>query len=98
MKEADREAIEWLNDRGDSTWACTTEVAPWIYDRFLSKEYVETVEEADYVIWRSEPMTPRCDPENPFYKERPEVSVEGLELLKAFEGEGAETRIYEGGQ
>lgn len=84
------------------TYATTTEVAPWIYERFLDAKYLyveeaEYVEYADYVIWRSEPMTPRCDPENVFYKERPEVSVEGLKMrLKITRGD-VEVRVYEGG-
>ena len=95
------EGAIWLAGCGltfptQETYACTTEVAPWIYNRFLNKEYVETVEEADFVIWRSEPMTPRCDPENIFYKERPEVSVEGLKMRLQITRGDVMVRVYEG--
>ena len=98
LKDADKQAIEWLNQQEGSHYTATAEVAPWIYGRFLDKEYVESVEEADWVIARSEPMTPRCDEENVFYKERAEVRVEGLEMLEEFDEDGVEVTIYGGGQ
>ena len=92
MGESDTQAVEWLNEQEHSTYTCNECTAPWIYDRFVDKEYVETVDAADFVIVRDEPMTPRCDPENRYYVEGREADVEGLELLVEFDG----VRIYKG--
>ena len=92
MAESDMQAVEWLNEQGQSTYACGGHVAPWIYDRFVHKEYVETVDTADFVVVRDEPMTPRCDPENRYYIGGREVDTEGLELLVEFDG----VRVYKG--
>lgn len=75
---------------GIGTYTCNEHTAPWIYDRFVDKEYV--VEGADFVVVRDEPMTPRCDPENRYYVEGREVDVGGLKLLVEFEG----VSIYKG--
>ena len=94
MAESDMQAVEWLNEREHGIYTCNEHTAPWIYDRFVNKEYVETVEGADFVVVRDKPMTPRCDPENRYYVDGRKVDTEGLELLVEFEG----VRVYKGGR
>ena len=84
----------WLDVLPVGTYTCNGYTAPWIYDRFVNKEYVETVEGADFVVVRDKPMTPRCDPENRYYVDGRKVDIEGLELLVEFDG----VRVYKGGR
>lgn len=56
MKPADMEAIVYVNGLSGEYYSCSPEVAPWIYDRFLNKEYREG--ELPYIV-RSKPMTSR---------------------------------------
>ena len=98
LSRADTEAVEWLNSLENSTYGVSSEVAPWIYGRYLEKEYEEEGG-TDFYIWRSKPMTPRCDPNNVYYN-RGNVTVEydRMELLKVFTDGEVEVRVYgEGG-
>jgi hypothetical protein len=65
ITQADKKAIEYVNSLGYNEYNCTTEVAPWIYSRFVKQEY--TIEDSGLLIERNMPMTPRSTVGNVWY-------------------------------
>jgi hypothetical protein len=64
IKLVDKQAIEYINGLDGDYYSCSPEVAPWIYGRYLNKEY----KQGEYpYIKRSEPMSPRTQTDNLYY-------------------------------
>ncbi len=61
IKPLDMKAIEYMNSLSGEYYSCSPEVAPWVYERFLNKEYRVG---ASPHIARKEPMTSRTKPES----------------------------------
>ena len=91
VSPADKKAIEWINKSDGESFATTENVAWWIYSISVKQQYVKT--EADFVVWRNTPMTPRSDPSN-IYFTGDNASLEGLSVLQSFVYKDIEVRIY----
>ena len=73
----------------------SSQVAPWVYERFLEKDYV--AKDGDFVIYRTEPMTYQCRADSVhFWREKESVveDFEDLELLRKFEDGEVEVYVY----
>lgn len=64
VKSLDLEAIKYVNSLEGDYYSCSPEVAPWIYDRFIDKEYKEGA--LPHIV-RSESMTPKTNPDSKYY-------------------------------
>ena len=58
IRPADMEAVRYLNRLECSSYSVSSQIAPWVYERFLEKDYV--AKDGDFVIYRTEPMTYQC--------------------------------------
>jgi hypothetical protein len=67
VKDADKEAIAYLNSLDGETYTASPQVAQDIYGLFVNKEFLDYLG-ADYVVTRTMPMTPRSDPNNLYYE------------------------------
>ena len=72
IRLVDNEAISYVNTLNYGNYNCSPQVAPWIYDRFMtSSKYIIAPDAnglyAPILIVRDLPMTPRSDPENKWY-------------------------------
>lgn len=102
--EAEDAFFERMDNWRAGTYTCSAEIAPWIYGRYVDMIYVDRIEDADYVVLRTEPMTPRCDKDNVFY-DRDEAEAGGagdeefelMELLTQFRDGEIMVKIYRGG-
>lgn len=93
IRPADQQAITWLNENGRSTFSVSSQIAPWIYERFLDMKYSQR--EGDYWIYRTEHMTPRTDPDyDRFWRGNATTldDFEGLEELARFDD--GEVTVY----
>lgn len=80
VKDVDKEAIAYLNSLDGDTYTASPQVAQDIYGLFVEKEFQDYLE-ADYVVTRTMPMTPRSDPDNLYYEnEDREYVVEYMDL------------------
>jgi len=89
-----------LSNWREGTYTCSAEIAPWIYGRYVDMRYVDRIEDADYVVLRTEPMTPRCDEDNIFFNRDDAVveeEFEMMELLTQFRDGMTVVKIYRGG-
>ncbi len=87
IRNADKEAIAYLNSLSGRTCAVSYKISEDIYGLFLNKQFVEIIP-ADYAVVRSVPMTPRSDIGSPAFvnQDRYESSenVYGYHLLREF--------------
>lgn len=94
MEHADIQTIEYLNRLDGRSYSCSTQVAPWIYNRWLEKDYLADGE-GDFVIYRTKPMTARTD-SSQFWFQYEKASMladyDELVLIKKF-GDG-EVEVY----
>ena len=100
--EAETSFFERMDNWRQGTYTCSAEIAPWIYGRYVDMRYVDRIEDADYVVLRTEPMTPRCDEDNIFFDRGEGVEVEAeelevMELLAEFKDGDVIVEIYRGG-
>lgn len=93
IRPADKQAIAYVNTLGYESYACSAEVAPWIYSRFIEAEYRK--DGSDLLIVRSEPMTPRSDVNNMYYDRHGVLPDESFELTKTFRDSQVEVYVYE---
>lgn len=96
VRGPDLEAFEYLNANvnGESV-EVPSQIAPWIYGRFTSVEYVDNG--GDLVLWRSEPMSEMTSPDASFFWRDRVTDVaeyEGMPLLAAFSDGTVEVRVY----
>ncbi len=64
VKQADLQAIAYVNSLSGQYYSCSPEVAPWIYGRFINKEYKDG--ELPYID-RNKPMTSQTSPNTRYY-------------------------------
>jgi hypothetical protein len=89
IKPADRQAIEYLNAKSNgTTYSCDAYTADWIYSRYINLTYVNGGS-SDYYITRNMPMTPRTDPQNPWFvsKELPDILQKPYKATEFVSGE-----------
>jgi len=98
IRQADREAIAYVNTLNLDIYNCSAEVAPWIYDRFTEPKYKSPPEEggiyAPILIKRDTPMTPRGDPENMWYERHGLEPDDNYVPLKSFSDNKVTITIY----
>ena len=100
VRPADIQAIEYLNSQSNSTYSCSTQVAPWIYNRWLEKEYVADGN-GEYVIYRDKPMTARTDPNQYWYQYKDRAvsqldNYSNLTLLRKFSDGEVSVYVFKG--
>jgi len=100
VRPADIQAIEYLNSQSNSTYSCSTQVAPWIYNRWLEKEYVADGNE-EYVIYRDKPMTARTNPNQYWYQYKDRAmsqlsDYDNLTLLREFSDGKVNVYVFKG--
>jgi len=88
ITKADIQAIDYIDGLGGNTYNCSTQVAPWIYDRFTDKTYSPS---SSLMVYRNLPMTPRTNPDQYHYQYN---HVSQLEDFKEYEV----IRIFEEGK
>jgi hypothetical protein len=95
LTPVDKEVIEYINDLPGEYYSCSPEVAYWIYDNYLNKEYKE--DELPY-IKRNIPMTSKTTPNTRYYwwqgKSLPEYD---LNNAKEFEKDGLQIYVVTDG-
>jgi len=64
VRQVDLEAIEYVNNLSGEYYSCSSQVAPWIYGRFIDKTYKDG--ELPY-IYRNEPMSSRTNETSPVF-------------------------------
>jgi hypothetical protein len=64
VKKIDMQVISYVNSLDGKYYSCSPEVAPWIYGRFINKEYKDG--ELPY-IERNIPMTSKTSPNTRYY-------------------------------
>jgi hypothetical protein len=90
VKEADKEAIAYLNSSIGQNYTADPNVSEDIYNLFVNKYFVDDVG-ADYVVVRTVPMTPMSDPDSFYFNNQdrtPKVdymSDYGYKLLKEYD-------------
>ena len=85
IRPADLQAIEYLNAQEGQYFNTSTQVAPWIYGRFLTKTH--NPDSPDFTIFRDTPMTDRTNPKRIWFLYDSPSRLEDykhLELLKTF--------------
>jgi len=108
IKDADKEAIAYLNDLGGDTYTASTQVAQWVYGFYVNKEFQDSIWishnngwgaiRANYVVVRTVPMTPGSAVGNRFFLNQGRESIvsdmeeNGYKLLKVFD-EGEKDRV-----
>ena len=92
VKLSDKEAINYINTLHYSNYTCSSNVAYWVYDQLVNAKYSEN---ADLIITRSKPMTPRSDKVDSTYISHDYVITAQDVLLKSFANNGIEVDIYE---
>ena len=91
VRPADIEATAYIDNY--QTFSASANVQPQIYDRFTTANYVGI--NGDVIIVRSEPMTPRSDPENIWYGGHGILPDDDYILSQIFKDEKVEVKIYE---
>ncbi len=64
LTPTDLEAIKYVNSLSGDYYSCSSEVAPWIYGRFINKTYKE---DSPIYIYRSKPMTYTTTSGSPYF-------------------------------
>lgn len=98
---ADQACVEMLNSLNGSTWGSSSQVQEGIYKRFVEgKEY--RLEDCEYLIWRSRPMTARTSPDHFWFNAvrawRNESVVEdyqGLKVVGNWSWHGIEVILFD---
>jgi len=83
IKPIDLQAIEYINGLPGDYYSCSTEVAHWIYDRLLDKDYKEG--SLPYVE-RNIPMTSLTTPGTRYYKRLVETVYDDAVTIREFHG------------
>ncbi len=99
MKPIDTQTVEYIEELDVATYSCSTQVAPWIYDRFLRKQYLPDGK-GEIVIYRSQPMTTSTTEGNAYFQYTRENTLEdfsSLELIKVFQDTGISIYLFRGG-
>ncbi len=89
IKDADKDAIAYLNSLDGNTYTASPLVAQNIYGLFLNKKFQNNIKGADYVVDRTLPETPYSDPQSRFFKNRYRLDImndmQGYKVLKVFD-------------
>lgn len=93
VKPADIMAMDYLNTKSNSTFAGSSYVAEHLYERYIKQ--TQAAENPDYYIERNEPMTPRADPKNYWFVEKPMPNLDNLVHTKTFLSGSVTIKIYE---
>lgn len=94
IRPADKQAIAYINGLDYQAYNCSSEIAPWVYDRFTKAKY-DSESMGELVIVRSKPMTPRSTVGNIWYGGHGVVPNDDYELTKTFRDSQVEVSIYE---
>ncbi len=86
FKNADKDAIAYLNSLDGKTYTASARIAQDVYGLFLNEEFQDN-SNADYLIDRTLPLTPRSDPQSVYFqnKDRINATLDGYKLLKVFD-------------
>lgn len=96
VKPIDINTMEYLNEQGAESYSCSTQVAPWIYNRWVEAEYCENGN-GEYIVYRSKPMTARTNSELDWFVYNKVSELEdynGLELEKLLVDEEVKIYVY----
>lgn len=100
IRPADKEAIAYVNTLNRGSYNCSAEVAPWIYDRFMTLARWEKSPDAEgfvapILITRSLPMTPRSTKGNIWYEYHGIEPDSDYILLESFSDSKVTVKVYE---
>lgn len=88
----DLKAIEYVNGLSGKYYSCSSEVAPWIYGRFLNKTYKE---DSPLYIYRREPMTYTTTKDSPYFWGDKCGYILDKRILSTFsDGEGLQVVVW----
>jgi hypothetical protein len=91
ISKTDIQAINYVNELNGDYYSCSPEVAPWIYGRYLNKEYKEG--ELPFIS-RNTPMTFRTDPTGLYYWWSDNATVPSYDLTSAAKFNSSDVTIY----
>jgi hypothetical protein len=97
VTKIDQQAIEFVNTLEGDTYSGSTQLEDSIYGLFINKAYVN---DGDYIIYRSKPMSGKTNPDHPFTEVYGNVSVEedyiGLPVIWQRSDRDLKIVIYKG--
>lgn len=82
IKQADKQAIEYLNELGCETYDCSPTISQRIYDNYTKAYYMSG---SAVLVIRNVPIVQGCDPDSPYWDEHGTESTEGYQLDKTFD-------------
>jgi hypothetical protein len=93
VKQADKEAIAYINTLNYANYNCSSTIAYWIYDNLSKIQHSD--KEDGLIIMRSVKMTPDSDINGVNYIKHGYVLIPQDVLVKSFVSDGVEVDIYE---
>ena len=84
LTPVDLEAIEYVNSLEGDYYSSSSEIAPWIYGRFVNKTYKEG---SDLYIYRSKPMTYATTRDSPYFWGDKDGNLSNKRILASFSDE-----------
>jgi hypothetical protein len=89
IKNADKEAIAYLNSLSGQTYSTSSTINEHVYSLFVNKKYSKSL--GDYLVDRSTPETPQSDSRSPYYINEDKENIvnnavsSGYKPLKTFD-------------
>jgi len=91
IKNADKQAIEYMNALNSESYTCSPSVSERIYNAYLISKYKAN---SDIMIVRNIPMAQGCDVNDIYYNGHGAESLDGYQLDKTFDDGVVKVEIY----